>query len=89
MEAIDIIYQLQRLGKSQVQIARELGISGGVVNNVIHGRVTAFPVASHIATLLGQSVETIWPDQYSFKTRGPSKKRRLKTKVELPEGACE
>jgi len=86
MEAIDIIYQLQRLGKSQVQIARELGISTGVVNNVIHGRVTAHPVATYIATLLGQQVETLWPTQYTFKPRGPSKRRRHLTDVELPKG---
>lgn len=76
MDAIDIIYQLQRLGKSQTRLALELGVSSGVVNNVIHGRVTAHPVAAHIATLIGCKVEELWPSQYAFKPRGPSKRRR-------------
>ncbi|OQW70580.1 MAG: hypothetical protein BVN34_00930 [Proteobacteria bacterium ST_bin12] len=76
MDAIDIIYQLQRLGKSQTRLARELGVSSGVVNNVIHGRVTAHPIAAHIATLIGFKVEELWPSQYAFKPRGPSKRRR-------------
>lgn len=76
MEAIDIIYQLQRLKKSQAKLARELGVSSGVVNNVIHGRVTAHPVAAHIALLIGRSIDELWPNQYTFKSRGPSKNRR-------------
>lgn len=70
MDAIEIIYQLRRLGKSQAQIARELGITGGVVGNVIHDRITAYAVASHIAGLLGLTVEKIWPTRYVFKPRG-------------------
>ncbi|MDF0379021.1 helix-turn-helix domain-containing protein [Methylophilus sp. YYY-1] len=89
MEAIDIIYRLQRIGKSQAQIARELGISTGVVNNVIHGRVTAHPVATHIATLLDLQIEALWPNQYTFKPRGPSKKRRSSSSDDISEGECE
>lgn len=76
MEAIDIIYQLQRLKMSQAKLARELGVSSSVVNNVIHGRATAHTVAAHIASLLGHSVDALWPNQYTFKSRGPSKNRR-------------
>ena len=85
MEPIDIIYQLHRLGKSQAQLARELGISGGVINNVIHGRVTAHAVALHIAVLLGLEVGEIWPNQYEFKPRGPSCNRREATKAKSKE----
>jgi lambda repressor-like predicted transcriptional regulator len=69
MDTIEIIYRLHRLGKSQAQIARDLAISGGVVNNVIHGRITAHAVASHIAAMLGQTVEELWPARYTFKPR--------------------
>lgn len=75
MDAIEITYRLRRLGKSQAQIARDLGVSTAVVNNVIHARITAHAVASHIAGLLGCTVEALWPAQYTFKPRGPSAQR--------------
>lgn len=69
MDAVEINYRLRRLGKTQAQIAREVGVSGGVVSNVIHGRITAYAVASHIAAQLGLAVEELWPDRYVFKPR--------------------
>ena len=69
MDAVEINYRLRRLGKTQAQIAREVGVSGGVVSNVIHGRITAYAVAQHIAGLLGLRIEDIWPEQYVFKPR--------------------
>ena len=85
MDAIEIIYRLQRLGKSQAQIARDLGVSSGVVNNVIHDRITAYEVASHVANLLDCRVDEIWPMRYSFKPRGPSS-HRCKTPSDLKKG---
>ncbi|HUW00594.1 MAG TPA: helix-turn-helix domain-containing protein [Gallionella sp.] len=84
MDAIDIIYLLRRLGKSQAQLARELGVSGGVVNNVIHDRITAHAVASHIAALLGSEVGELWPDRYVFKPRG-----RTPPRSEAKQTECE
>ncbi|MBK7847569.1 MAG: helix-turn-helix domain-containing protein [Zoogloea sp.] len=75
MDAVEIIYRLRRLGKSQAQIARDLGVTGGVVNNVIHDRITAYEVASHIAGLLTCRIEELWPARYTFKPRGPSAHR--------------
>lgn len=69
MDAVEINYRLRRLGKTQAQIAREVGVSGGVVSNVIHGRVTAYAVAKHIANLLALEVQEIWPERYVFKPR--------------------
>jgi len=76
MDAVDITYQLKRLGYSQADIARALGVSPGTVGNVIHSRVTAFEVASHVAALLGQSPADLWPSRYRFRPRGRSPKRR-------------
>jgi len=76
MDAIEISYRLKRLGKTQSQIARDLGVRQGVVSNVIHDRATAYGVASHIAGLLGMRVEELWPDRYCFKPRGPARKAR-------------
>ena len=69
MDAVEINYRLRRLGKTQAQIAREVGVSGGVVSNVIHGRITAYAVAQHIAGLLGLRIEELWPERYIFKPR--------------------
>jgi lambda repressor-like predicted transcriptional regulator len=69
MDAVEINYRLRRLGKTQAQIAREVGVSGGVVSNVIHGRITAYAVAQHIAGLLGLRIEELWPERYVFKPR--------------------
>lgn len=69
IDAVEINYRLRRLGKTQAQIAREVGVSGGVVSNVIHGRVTAYAVAKHIANLLALEVQEIWPERYVFKPR--------------------
>ena len=69
MDAVEINYRLRRLGKTQAQIAEEVGVSGGVVSNVIHGRVTAHAVAKYIAGLLDLRVEDIWPERYVFKPR--------------------
>ena len=76
MNPIDIVYQLRLLGKNQAQIARELGVSGGLVSNVIHGRATAHSVAVYIASLLGREISEVWPHQYTFKPRGAHRHRR-------------
>ena len=74
MDAIDISYRLKRLGKTQSQIARELGVRQGVVSNVIHNRATAHGVASYIADLLEMRVEDLWPERYRFKPRVPARR---------------
>ncbi len=83
MDAIDIIYRLRRIGKSQVQLARELGVTSGVVNNVIHDRITAHAVAQYIAALLECQIGEVWPERYTFKPRGPASNRRGVAKREL------
>lgn len=78
MDALDINYRLRRLGTSQAQIARELGVTQSVVGNVVNNRITAYDIASHIAHLLGMQVEELWPERYRFKPRGPAPNRRGK-----------
>lgn len=74
MDAIEINYRLRRLGKTQTRIAKDLGVRGGVVSNVIHNRATAHAVAQHIAGLLEMRVEDIWPNRYVFKPRATKSK---------------
>jgi len=81
MDSIDINYKLKKIGVSQTSLARELGISQGAINNVIHGRVTSFPVAIHIAKLVGCELNEIWPNLYIFKPRGPSKGRGISSTI--------
>jgi lambda repressor-like predicted transcriptional regulator len=69
MDAFEINYRLRRVGKTQVALARDLGVSNGVVSNVIHGRVSCYSIALHIAQLLDESVELLWPGRYEFKPR--------------------
>ena len=76
MDALDISYRLKRLGKTQSEIARDLGVLQGVVSNVIHDRATAHGVASYIAGLLGMRIEELWPDRYCFKPRAPTRRKR-------------
>lgn len=76
MDGLEIVYRLKRLGTCQADIARALGVSASVVGNVIHGRITSFEVASHIAALLGSSAAELWPQRYTFKPRGRSPRRR-------------
>lgn len=71
MDAIEITYRLRRLGFTQSELARELGVSQSVVSNTIRGRVTCHRVATRIADLLGQDLQVLWPGRYEFKPRGP------------------
>lgn len=88
MDAANIIYLLRCLGKSQAQLARELGVSSGVVNNVIHDRITAYAVATHIAELLGSNAVELWPNRYIFKPRGrtPNRGKAKHLKCEMNGG---
>ncbi len=65
MDVIDVIYRLKRAGYSQVRLARELGVTRGVVNDVIHGRGPSLRVAARIAAVIGEDIESIWPGRYS------------------------
>jgi Ner family transcriptional regulator len=69
MDAMEINYQLRRLGKSQSGLARELGVTPGIVNNVIHGRTTCYAVAAYIAEILQSEPKLLWPERYVFKPR--------------------
>jgi len=71
-DGIDIVYQLKRLGVSQTEIARTLGVRQGVVSNVIHNKASAHAVATYIAQLLNSTPQTLWPQRYCFKPRRTS-----------------
>ncbi|MDP1682850.1 MAG: helix-turn-helix domain-containing protein [Burkholderiales bacterium] len=75
MDALDIIYHLRRLGKTQAALADELAVSHSTINNVIHNRTTCHGVATHIATLLSIPVEELWPGRYEFKPRSQVRRR--------------
>ena len=76
-DAQSIIYRLKRMGLSQAQLAQDLEVRPSTVNNVIQSRATCFPVALHIAGLLGSTVHELWPNRYVFKPR-PSHKLNMK-----------
>ncbi|WP_193087951.1 helix-turn-helix domain-containing protein [Advenella sp. FME57] len=64
MDAIELNYRLKRAGHTQVSLARELGVTRGVVNDVVHGRKSAFRVATRVADAVGVDVDVLWPGRY-------------------------
>lgn len=71
IDAMEITYRLRRLGFTQSDVAREMGVSQSVVCSTIRGRVTCHRVASRIAEILAHDVQALWPGRYEFKPRGP------------------
>lgn len=69
MNPHDIISSLKKMGKTQTGIANDLGITPCVVSHAIHGRITSYRVAIHIAGLLKKSVDELWPGKYVFRPR--------------------
>lgn len=63
-DTIDLIYALDKLGLSQVVLARRLGVNTSTVNNVIHGRTTSRRIAGFIALQLNTTMEQLWPARY-------------------------
>ncbi len=78
---IEISYRLRTLGWTQSNLARELNVSSGMVNNVIHNRVTCHRVAVRIAELLNLPMQVLWPGRYEYKPR-----TRRSTNKETTEG---
>lgn len=69
MDALELTYRLRRLGWTQARVAQACRVSPGVVNNVIYGRARAHAVASYIASLLGEDLQVVFPEQYVFRPR--------------------
>ena len=69
LRGVEIACQLRLQGWTQAALAKELGVSDGIVNNVIHNRATCHRVAVRVAELLGRSLQELWPGRYEFKPR--------------------
>lgn len=75
MHPADITAALKKVGSSQTQIARDLGISQAAVWFVIAGRKKSARVARRVSAQTGIAVETLWPGMYA----ATSGKREVKT----------
>ena len=62
MKAQEVIYKLKLEGRTQRSLAKELGVTHGCVNNVIHGRIRSRTVATAIAAVLRLPVSHVFPD---------------------------
>lgn len=60
--ATNIKIDLLRVGASQSEIARGIGVSVSSVNDVITGRRNSSKIRAAIAKAIGKPVEKIWPD---------------------------
>ena len=72
---VEIAYRLRLQGWTQAALAKEIGVSDGIVNNVIHNRATCHRVAMRIAELLGSDLQELWPGRYEFKPRATKAER--------------
>jgi lambda repressor-like predicted transcriptional regulator len=82
-DTIDLIYALDKLGLSQVTLARKLGVNTTTINNVIHGRTTSRRIAGFIALQLNTSIEQLWPERYL--SAAPEKPSAIQTRQEIGE----
>lgn len=78
LSGVEIAYRLRLQGWTQAALAKEIGVSDGIVNNVIHNRATCHRVAMRIAELLGDGVQELWPGRYEFKPRTTKVERNVK-----------
>lgn len=81
---IEISYRLRAQGWTQAALARKLNVSAGMVNNVVHNRVTCHRVAAHIAGLLQEPMQALWPGRYIYKPRGNKTQDQTKAERRLP-----
>lgn len=75
LSGVEIACRLRLQGWTQAALAKEIGVSDGIVNNVIHNRATCHRVAMRIAELLGNGVQELWPGRYEFKPRATKAKQ--------------
>lgn len=59
MHSDEIIYRLKQAKWTQAQLAIELGVSPGQINNVIKGRVKSYRVAKYISVLISCKISDI------------------------------
>ncbi len=69
MHPYDIISLIKKAGKTQTEIAGNLGVPVSTVNSVIHGRCKSLIVAEHIAKITKKSTDKLWPGRYSYEPR--------------------
>jgi len=72
----EISFRLKVQGWTQAALAKKLGVSAGLVNNVVHNRVTSHEIAKHIAMLLEEPMDALWPGRYQYKPRTRHKLER-------------
>ena len=62
MNSFEIKSLMKKIGVSQEQIVKKLGITRGYVNHVIHGKRSARRVRQAISDALGKPYEEVWGD---------------------------
>lgn len=87
MHPADIVALLRRCGKTQLELAEDLGVSHVTVSGVINSRGRSRRVAERIAEVTGTPVEVLWPGVYLPGGSQPRSKRSIgRLAVALREG---
>ncbi len=67
----ELIYNLKKLGWTQVALSRALSVDTSTVNNVIHGRTTSRRIAHFIARQVDKTMQEVWPNSYLSHEESP------------------
>jgi lambda repressor-like predicted transcriptional regulator len=77
MHPEQIKFELRMRGTSASGVAETMKRSRAVVSNVIHSRTKSRRIATHIAAIIGRSLEEIWPGRYLATKAKRRTRRRL------------
>ncbi len=77
-QATRIMIRLLTLGITQTVLARELGVTQGMISMVIRGERISHRIMHHIAKRLGCPVRELFGDEYERRSRDRRKSERRK-----------
>jgi lambda repressor-like predicted transcriptional regulator len=73
MHPEDIIAELKKLKLTMKIVSEQLDCSANSVRLVIHNKQQSKRIADHIAELIGEQTDELWPGQYQYEGRKPFK----------------
>lgn len=62
--------ELELKGLSLADLAKQLGVGASAISSVSLGKSRSERIENHLATAIGQSVETLFPERYTKSEEG-------------------